>query len=331
MSDDGLDEGVVTDISTPEGDAGEAVARPQGDSAFVEEEGEHPERESESDGGEEPEKEAEAPSPAEIERRLVEKERQAQGLTNALREERRLRRIAEDRFYQVIDRAIAATASAGRGEATEDETQTEPDPETDAAGAILHKIGGLEQRLEAERNERLLQAQEAHVEATVADAEAFLVEDAERFSQTAPDYDQAEKFVAGRIFGAIEHQLKMQNPGADPASIDAAAREVYADQLAKIHIEHARTRTSFARSVYEMARAMGWNGKAPAARPAPDPLAKERQRLAAGRSLSQANGPAPRRASRPKDAVNMTDEEFDNLMSSGKVNFRALAEALASE
>lgn len=333
MSD--IDEGISVDSGQDARGEVDSVSQ-ELDGAFVSEDDgtpdATPEVEGEEPGGEPKEQE---PDSRQLAQRLAEKERQAQGITRALSEERRARRVAEDRLYQVIERAMLV--QGGGGQPDEQEADSAPDPETDAAGAILHKIGSLEDRIAQQDEQRLAEQQERQVDQLIGNVTHFLQQDTAAFAQEYPDYPEAEQFVGERMLDGIAGRLRFENPGADPQRIAEVAQRIFADDLARIHLEHARGNQSFAGSVYQMAQRLGWQGSGQPARAAPrraappsPELEAHRRRLAGGRSLSQVPGSQPRRPASKKEVVDMSDDDFSKLLESG-VDFKKLAESIAGE
>lgn len=285
---------------------------------------------SEDDGGEpeggEPEPQPEPEERAAIAARLAEKERQAHGLTVALRQMREENRIMHQRLALVLERAMAQP----QGE--EEEGEEEPDPEADAVGAIRHDVRRVGEELRA-RLEAIEERENGKViESQVEDTVAWVRNDAAAFAEQYPDYPEVAQFVAHRMQEGIRARLRFENPTADPERIEQAAHDIFARELANIHLRYRRLNQSFAAAVYQAAAGAGYrpnNGGGQRRQGGGSSLAEARRRVAASRTLNMGGGSGgPRRPLSRRDVVSMSDDEFAALLESGAVDFKQIAAAI---
>lgn len=266
-----------------------------------------------------------AEDPAAREQRLMEKERQAHGLTVAVRQLREENRLLHARMQMILERAM-------RPAEPEEEQEEEPDPEQDAVGAIRHDVRKVGEEL-AGRLEAIEQREaEKVLDAQVEDTMGWVQNDAASFAQQYPDYPEAAAFVADRMRAGIEARLRFENPGADPDQVASATETIFARDLANLHLMYRRRGQSFAAAVYGAAPGAGWargqgGGQSRrAARQGEHPeLEAARRRVAASRTLNGGGGAAPRRPLSKRDLVDMSDDKFAELLESGALDFKALA------
>lgn len=299
----------------------------------------------EDDGGqggdpddEEGDGEGEKPPPkpkaagGDVEARLAEKERQAHGLTIALQRERQRARILEDRFYAVIERAMQAQAEAG-GEGEQEAGETpEFDPE-DPVARLEHGIKQVAERLDEKEEREEAERHEKAIDETLA----WVREDAAAVLDRNPEYVIAAEVVEDHARRSLWGNLKLMHPEVDDETIAAEVERQFARQTALIQVKCRQAGMSYAEVVMATAKHLGWEagGAAPAKTPArsgrrSSSLDAERAARSSAPSLSHVGGGPPRRQPGPTDALNMDDDEFDDLLDSGKLDFKALATQLAS-
>lgn len=296
-----------------------------------------PADESEEDEGAEPASGArqKAPTAAELEARVREKEQQAHGLTIALQREREAKRRAEDRFYQLVERAMAHSqgAAAAEGEEAGDEPEEPEIDPTDPVARLERKIDRVAQKLE-EKEEAEAEAQDQQ---TVDDALAWVRADQVAVLEKEPAFPLAAEFVAQKVRAQIGAALRFYNPGADEEEIAAAVEERLVRDTSRIQVMCLQRGVSYAQAVLETARGMGWQppgggaapGK-PAGRRTSPTVEAERAARSAGTSLGHVGSPPPRRQPNAHDALNMDDDDFAKLLESGQIDVKVLAEQLAS-
>lgn len=301
------------------------------------------EGEDDAEGGDQPAREARAKPKAireleerisQAEARAAEKERQAHGLTIAVQRERQRARILEQRFYQVIDKAMQHTAgAAAAGEEAGEEPEAPGFDPDDPVARLEHGIAEVKERLE-EREEREQQERE---EKEVADALTWVRNDVHAVLEREPAFPIAAQVVANHARNSIWGNLRLQHPEADENALAAEVERQFAKQTALIQVKCREAGKSYAEVVLEVARSLGWDGggKAPAAAPAAtpprrrSPLDAERDARRGASSLGHVAGSPPRRQPTAVDAVNMDDDQFAELLESGKIDFKALAAEVA--
>jgi hypothetical protein len=317
----------------------------QRDGPYASEDDEGDELEDDDDGGEDHDPEApedgdvddgrprqprRAPV-AELEARLQEKESQAHSLTVALRQERERSRVLEDRFYRVIDRAMQHAAGAGE-QPTEDGAEgAEPDPEKDAVGAIRSDIAGLRERLERDEQARA----EYQVNRQTQGALDWVQRDAAAAVAEEPNYPQAAAFVEAQTRRNIQAHVLMGNPGIDPLDLEDAVEREFVNYIAGAQVRCLQTNQSYAKVILKVARDLGWSsgGRGQGGKREPGRTSRldaERAARAGGQSLGRVPSALPREQPHAAEIMNMDDDEFDDLLDSGKIDFKQLAASLAN-
>lgn len=273
--------------------------------------------------------------PTELEQRLQEKESQAHSLTVALRQERERSRILEQRFYQVIDRAMQHVAGRGESDgASSDEGKPDPD---DPVSAIRSDLAGISKRLEQQDQVRA----EEGVQRQVQEALDWVRKDAASVVSEEPSYPEAAAFVEQNTRRNIQAQIQLGNPGIDPLELEERTNQAFLSYITNAQVMCIRSGQSYARIVLNVARDLGWqgggerradNGNPRAARSSQ--LEAERAARAGEQSLGRIPSATPRQQPKPSDLLNMDDDEFDaHLDSIEKSNpnaFKQLAAQLAS-
>ena len=169
------------------------------------------------------------------------------------------------------------------------------------------------------------------IESQVEDTVTWVRNDAAAFAEKYPDYPEVAQFVAHRMQEGIRARLRFENPTADPDRIEEAASDIFARELANIHLRYRRLGQSFAAAVYQAAAGAGYrpNGGGQRRQGGGSSLAEARRRVAASRTLNMGGGSAgPRRPLSRRDVLSMSDDDFAALLESGAVDFKQIAAAI---
>lgn len=304
--------------------------------------GADPEPESEAEEGEEAgegEPKADRPTLEQLEARVREKEAQTYGLTQALHRERRMVRMAKDRFYSLVAKLAengVDLAQRGADAAGEPATEEEIDP-NDPVAEIKHGLKKVNEKLSAQE----LREQERESEQLTTRALDWVGNDARAAMEQEPSYPDAANFVAQAARQAILGRLMLENPGADEFELHELAEHKFLHDTARLQVLHMQRGRSYAQAVLAAARQMGWRPGATsrdegaqlparAGHSRRSPLDSDRSARAGMASLSQVPSAQGRKTPRETDLLKMDDDEFAELLESDKVNFKKLAAALAT-
>jgi len=214
----------------------------------------------------------------------------------ALQEERQKRAELERRLAMLEQRV----QQPPQPEAEPEEPEDIPDPETDPIGSLKW----MRQQQEELRQQRAQEQHLQHVQHVTTLGEA-------EFAKTVPDYYDAVSFLQN----ARAQELRVMHPGAADFQI-AQAVISEARQLADMALKQ---RVNPATQFYQLAKARGFGGKAPA--PAAEPVAEAPAAPAINAELQAvkqqvassvaAGGKGPSKQMTPEDLLNLRGAAFD--------------------
>lgn len=219
--------------------------------------------------------------------------------------------------------------------------EPEPDKGDDPAGYIVHhlrkQLSGVTEELGKAKTEA---AQQQVIRDTAERIRTFHEQDAARFGQEHPDYDQAEQFIFDLVVEAEAQQLSFQNPDADPQLVQQEAHRQAVQRALALQVAYARAGKSLVQATYERALELGFeaNGQA-AATPKPAPQKRgpadtmRERRKKAGRPLSAAPSGSSAKGGRGVASLEalaaLDDEDFEAAVE-GK-DFNKLIGKLSAE
>lgn len=226
----------------------------------------------------------------------------------AIRQEREENRRLKADMDALRERAAILEDRWNRALQPQQPVEEIPDPDKDIFAFTKYqqeKIAALEQRL-TQGDQQAAEAQRAaQVEQAVW---AFWESEAQGFAQVTPDFGDAAKFLAEQR----DQQLSALSSVDRRFATKQARDQQMNTELREIVIAAHRNGVSPAEAVYNMAKAWGYKGAAPA--PGADPgkaIAALAGKIEAETTLSGTGGGAAKTAKSAEDIASMSAEEFE--------------------